>query len=329
MGSGFVRGEMLPAVAAEVHADARQHAECVSAQWEQVMKLFGLAMSAAALAIAGNAQAFQGPPTGKLIRGTKGADTLYAHGISGEPAIAQNYQAAGTGATGPNGETLRADDPGDPVQAATRTYYRGQSYDDHLKTMIGGQGADKFIIKTYISGKPDVVARHVNDDGSINWGGVAGENTFVHDHWTEFFGYVQINDFNRQQGDQIQVRGHTVALQSLTVVNGDTLIVVQSQQGNGGGAHDEDILGYIVVKGVALTAADIQFVGTNDGIAKTLADFQNLVVYYDVLADALPEGQLIVKRRGNSVPMYPYGFADQSLGHACGCGKAVCETNGL
>ncbi len=278
------------------------------------------------LSMAAGAVAAQGPPTGKLIRGTRGADTLYAHAISGEPQIAQNYEAAGTGATGPNGETLRADNPDDPVQAATRTYFAGQTYDDHLKTMIGGQGADKFIIKTYISGKPAIVARHVNDDGTINWGGVAGENQNVHDHWTEFIGYVQINDFSRQQGDTLQVRGHTAALRSLEVVNGDTFIVVQSQQGNGGGAHDEDILGFIVVKGVALTAADIQFVGTADGIAKTWTDFQNLVAYYDLLADSLPAGELIVRRRGNNVPMFPYPFADQTTGHACGCGNAVCQS---
>ncbi|MFM8724381.1 MAG: hypothetical protein ACKON9_04565, partial [Planctomycetaceae bacterium] len=190
------------------------------------------------LGIAGGAVAFYEPPAGKLIRGTRGADTLYAHAISGEPQIAQDYAAAGTGATGPNGETLRADDPGDPIQTATRTYFAGQTYDDHLKTMIGGQGPDKFIIKTYISGKPAIVAKHVNDDGTINWGAVAGENQHVHDHWTEFIGYVQINDFSRQQGDTLQVRGHTESLKSLEVIDGDTLIVVQSQQGNGGGAHD-------------------------------------------------------------------------------------------
>lgn len=285
-----------------------------------------LMAGAVVLGIAGGAVAFQTPPAGKLVRGTRGADTLYAHAISGEPAIAQDYENAGTGATGPNGETLRADDPNDPVLAATRAYFAGQTYDDHLKTMIGGQGADKFIIKTYISGKPAIVAKHVNDDGTIDWGGVAGENQNVHDHWTEFIGYVQINDFSRQQGDSLQVRGHTVALKSLEVINGDTFIVVQSQQGNGGGAHDEDVLGFIVVKGVALTAADVQFVGTNDGIAKTWTDFQNLVAYYDLLADTLTDGQLIVRRRGNSIPMFPYPFADQTTGHACGCGNAVCNT---
>lgn len=254
-----------------------------------------LMAGAVVLGIAGGAVAFQTPPAGKLVRGTRGADTLYAHAISGEPAIAQDYENAGTGATGPNGETLRADDPNDPVLAATRTYFAGQTYDDHLKTMIGGQGADKFIIKTYISGKPAIVAKHVNSDGTINWGGVAGENQNVHDHWTEFIGYVQINDFSRQQGDSLQVRGHTVALKSLEVINGDTFIVVQSQQGNG-------------------------------GIAKTWTDFQNLVAYYDLLADTLTNGQLIVRRRGNSIPMFPYPFADQTTGHACGCGNAVCNT---
>jgi hypothetical protein len=254
-----------------------------------------LMAGAVVLGIAGGAVAFQTPPAGKLVRGTRGADTLYAHAISGEPAIAQDYEKAGTGVTGPNGETLRADDQNDPVLAATRTYFAGQTYDDHLKTMIGGQGADKFIIKTYISGKPAIVAKHVNADGTINWGGVAGENQNVHDHWTEFIGYVQINDFSRQQGDSLQVRGHTVALKSLEVINGDTFIVVQSQQGN-------------------------------DGIAKTWTDFQNLVAYYDLLADTLTDGQLIVRRRGNSIPMFPYPFADQTTGHACGCGNAVCNT---
>lgn len=56
------------------------------------------------LGIAGGAVAFYAPPAGKLIRGTRGADTLYAHAISGEPQIAQDYAAAGTGATGPNGK---------------------------------------------------------------------------------------------------------------------------------------------------------------------------------------------------------------------------------
>lgn len=213
-----------------------------------------------------------------------------------------------------------------PIRAATRTFFAGQTYDGHLKTRIGGQRSDKFIIKKYISGKPTIVIKHVNNDGTINWGTVAGENQHVHDHWTEFIGYVQIHNFSRQQGDTLQVRGHTVSLKSLEVIDGDTLIVVQSQQRNGSGAHDEDVLGFIVVKRVALTAADIQFTGTNDGVAKTWTDFQNLVAYYDLLADSLPDGELIVRRRGNSVPMFAYPVAHQTSGQSCGCGYVVCNT---
>ena len=50
-----------------------------------------LMAGAVVLGIAGGAVAFQTPPAGKLVRGTRGADTLYAHAISGEPAIAQYY----------------------------------------------------------------------------------------------------------------------------------------------------------------------------------------------------------------------------------------------
>ncbi len=252
--------------------------------------------------VACSLNAAAGGPDGKLIKGGKGDDELIAYAISGEPAIAQDYESAGTGASGPNGETLRADDPGDPVQAATRTYFPGQSYDDHLKTMIGGKGADRFVVQTFISGKPEIVKRHVNADGTINWGGVAGENTNVHDHWVDYFGFVQINDFRPEEGDTLEVRGHTVSLNSLEVIDGNTLIVVQSQQGNNGGAHDEDILGYIIVKDIELNAGEISFTSTNDGIVETISEFEELVAYYYELAETLRDGKLIVKRRGSSSP---------------------------
>jgi hypothetical protein len=273
---------------------------------EHVMVIAKMVSGALALGMLG----WSGVQAEKLLKGGRGDDVLIANAISGEPAIAQDYEAAGTGATGPNGETLRGDDPDDPVLGATRTYFAGQSYDDHLVTMIGGKGADQFVIRTFLSGKPDVVARHVNDDDTINWGDVAGENTYVHDHWTEYFGDVQINDFDAGEGDTLQVRGHTVSLNSLEVIDGNTVIVVQSQQGNGGGAHDEDLLGVIIVKDAELTEDDVEFTSTNDGIVATMTEFIALVEYYDEVAAGLRGNNLIVKRRGNNVPMGPYNFPE-------------------
>lgn len=261
--------------------------------WSVALVVFGTACSSNVMA---------GGSEGKLIKGGKADDVLIAYAISGEPAIAQDYEAADTGARGPNGETLRADDPDDPVQEATRTYFPGQSYDDHLKTMIGGKGADRFVVQTFISGKPEIVKRHVNAEGTIDWGGVAGENNNVHDHWVDYFGFVQINDFRPEEGDTLEVRGHTVSLNSLEVIDGNTLIVVQSQQGNNGGAHDEDILGYIIVKDIEMDEGDITFTSTNDGIVQSIKEFEELVDYYYDLAAALKDGKLIVKRRGSSSP---------------------------
>ena len=170
------------------------------------------------------------------------------------------------------------------------------------------------------------MAKHVNADGTIDWAGVAGENAHVHDHGTEYFGEVQINDFSRAQGDTLTVRGPTVALKSIRQVGADSLVTVQSQQGNGGGAHDEDVLGTILVKNVALTADDIAFVPTNDGIARTFPTFLTLVQYDDQVAQSRRGKQTIVNRRGNKLPMFAYDFADYAAGHACGCGKAVCES---
>ena len=63
-----------------------------------------------------------------------------------------------------------------------------------------------------INAKREIILKHVNDDGTINWGmnGVAGENdNEVHDHWVDGFGNDVITDFNREEGDKIRIEGHT------------------------------------------------------------------------------------------------------------------------
>jgi Ca2+-binding RTX toxin-like protein len=130
-------------------------------------------------------------------------------------------------------------------------------------TLIGGRGADTFRFEGVVNAKDEIVAKHVNADGTIDWAGVTGENDNVHDHWVDGFGGDVIRDFNRAQGDKIEIAAHTAEVQSIRHVdaNGDgradySVITVISQQG-AAGAHDEDLLGTITVYGNLVRASDI------------------------------------------------------------------------
>jgi Ca2+-binding RTX toxin-like protein len=130
-------------------------------------------------------------------------------------------------------------------------------------TMTGGKGADTFRFEGLVNAKDEIVAKHVNADGTIDWHGVTGENNAVHDHWVDGFGNDTITDFNRAQGDKIEISAHTAEVKSIQHLdsNGDgradySLITVISQQGNAG-AHDEDLLGTITVYGNLVKASDI------------------------------------------------------------------------
>ena len=125
----------------------------------------------------------------------------------------------------------------------------------------------------------EILDKHTRSDGSINWRGVAGENGDVHQHWVEGIGRDTILDYSNQDGDKIILRGHTVEIAGIDYgedANGDySLISVRSQQGDNGGAHDEDPLGEIMVYGDLVEFDDIkvQARGVYDGIDK-LDDIQ-------------------------------------------------------
>ena len=125
------------------------------------------------------------------------------------------------------------------------------------------RGADTFRFEGHVNAKDEIVAKHVNADGTIDWVGVTGENNATHDHWVDGFGNDVIRDFNRAQGDKIEISAHTGEVQSIVHKdsNGDgrndySVITVISQQGNAG-AHDEDLLGTITVYGNLVKASDI------------------------------------------------------------------------
>jgi Ca2+-binding RTX toxin-like protein len=165
-----------------------------------------------------------------------GRDYIRLTSDAGEPDPAQT-----------DGATGRINPPIDPSLANDR--------------VSGGQGRDTFLFNMQINATAAVLARHTRDDGSVDWRRVAGENDAVHDHWVEGIGDDVITDFSRQDRDRIQIRGHTAEVAGIEYgedEGGDfSLISLRSQQGDGGGAHDEDPLGSIKVYGDKVTAEDL------------------------------------------------------------------------
>jgi hypothetical protein len=111
---------------------------------------------------------------------------------------------------------------------------------------------------------------------------MTGENTNVHDHWVDGLGKDVIRDFNRAQGDKIEISGHTAEVKSIEYKdsNGDgrnhySVITVISQQGNAG-AHDEDLLGTITVYGNLVKQSDLNVTRTVYGACEKV--------------DSLPDG---------------------------------------
>ncbi len=122
--------------------------------------------------------------------------------------------------------------------------------------LVGGAGADTFEFRLQINAPKDIVAKHTNADGSINWGmnGVAGENNNYHDHWVDGIGFDRIADFSGTggEGDKIVISGHTVTYKVIKETDSMVRLGVYSDQGadgaRGNGAHDLDVLGVINVR---------------------------------------------------------------------------------
>ncbi len=157
---------------------------------------------------------------------------------------------------------------------------------------IGGAGADQMVVNTYINGKMDAILDNVMDGSRmIHWHGVAGENARIHDHWVDGIGIDIFGDFNAEE-DQISVIGHTTEIEiSYSAVDSDgdgvddavlSLIRLYSQQGNGGGAHDEDELGVLAVIGDMVTEDMVTTdAGAHLGIVQTIDDLQEALAPSD------------------------------------------------
>ena len=206
-----------------------------------------------------------------LVMGGEGNDLLISFADGREPKIAQEY--------GPE------DDPYNEINPDTRTYYPDQPIeaDDGF---IGGPGADLFHFRVLINAKRHIILKHVNDDGTINWGrnGVAGENDNVHDHWVETLGDEVIWDFSREEGDHIEVVGHTVEVYNRVHEDSDgdgildsTVLHVRSNQGSGGGAHNLDLLGTIRIFGDLVMESDYTVEQEDYGIVPTVNELEEAI----------------------------------------------------
>lgn len=212
-----------------------------------------------------------------LLEGGDGNDTLVSRSDAGEQRAGQLVL---------NDPSRPDDDAIDPTYLKLVDWVDQELVADDV--LVGGAGADHFKFETLINAKKDIIAEHVNDDRTIDWMGVAGENTFIHDHWVDGIGLDVIADYNKAEGDTISVKGHTtqVEVSHHTIdTDGDgvdddavSLITLYSQQGDNGGAHDEDYLGYIVVHGDKVEKEDIQTdAKVAYGIVETIDDIQEAV----------------------------------------------------
>lgn len=176
------------------------------------------------------------------MRGGKGDDRLISVSDSGTPKENKRIPA----------EVEDGDDLG-KLRFARRFYNPGD-YDSNDR-LTGGEGADVFEWNLLINAPKSIVAAETEDDGEIVWGmgGVAGRNDNYHDHWVDGIGRDVITDFSGEggEGDAIIIKGHTVEAMLLSETETKAVIGVYSdQQGDGkrgGGAHDFDVLGKIVV----------------------------------------------------------------------------------
>ena len=219
------------------------------------------------------------------LEGGAGDDWLISYSDGREPVIAQDYSGQ--------------DDPDNEIDPLTNTYYSYQPIEAD-DVLIGGSGADTFYFRTLINAKRDIILKHVNDDGTINWGmgGVAGENDEVHDHWVERIGDEVIWDFSRAEGDHIRIEGHTTEVYKLEHQDSDgdgildsSVLHIWSNQGNGGGAHNKDLLGTITVFGDLVTQSDYTVEKHDYGIVETINELDEALtprVYTSVGATPTP-----------------------------------------
>jgi len=239
----------------------------------------------------GNDTIYGGQDNDLLSGGTLDNGNDYIQGNKGEDTISGGNGADTLLSRSDAGEMVAAQDGTTQIFANETAAFTAVN-----DTLVGGRGADTFRFETLINAKDEIIAKHVNADGTIDWAGVTGENNDVHDHWLDGLGNDVIRDFNRAQGDKIEIFGHTNEVQSIEHrdSNGDgrndySVITVISQQG-AAGAHDEDLLGTITVYGNLVRESDIKVdAGVNYGAYERVDELPQ-GVHYDIEDDGILVG---------------------------------------
>lgn len=119
----------------------------------------------------------------------------------------------------------------------------------------------------------------------------------MHDHWVDRLGNDVIWDFSREEGDHIEVVGHTVEVYRLVHQDSDgdrvldsTVLYLRSNQGNSG-AHNKDLLGTITVFGDLVMPRDYTVEQIDYGIVPTIAELDEAIaprVYTSASEDGAP-----------------------------------------
>ena len=232
----------------------------------------------------GDADTLDGGHGEDTLDGGAGNDTVISRADDREPEIAQDFD--------------RSDDPDYEIDFDARMIYPSQADMASDDTLAGGAGADSFVFETLINAKQHIINRHVNDDRTIDWMGVAGENNNVHDHWVDGIGNDTITDFNQAEGDTISIAGHTTEVYRIDNVDADgdgdtdTVLHLRSNQGAGGGAHNLDLLGTVTVLDNALDAGDFTVnAGVAYGIVETIDEYREAITPLMGAASDTPAGE--------------------------------------
>ena len=256
----------------------------------------------------GSADAVAGMAGNDMLDGGSGNDKIWGgsgndrlSGGNGDDLLVGGFGADRMEGGSGNDTLLSRSDAGEMVAAqdGTTIIFAAElaAFTQTNDTLVGGRGGDAFRFEGLINAPDEIIARHVSADGTVDWAGVTGENDNVHDHWIDGFGNDVIRDFNRAQGDRIEIAAHTAEVQSIDHrdSNGDgradySVITVISQQG-AAGAHDEDLLGTITVYGNLVRASDVTVdAGVTYGAYERVGELP-AGVHYELEDDgALPGG---------------------------------------
>lgn len=165
--------------------------------------------------------------------------------------------------------------------------------------MVGGKGGDSFIFRLRLNATEEVVKKHANEAGVIDWASIMSENESLHDHWVDSIGHDVILDYSKSEKDKIWIQGHTVGIKEISYsdsdgdgVNDTTHIRLFSDQrkmvmeGHGGHemmdhmmklSHHGDDLGMITVHGDLVERSDIWLQDSDTrGVVKTVDEWMDL-----------------------------------------------------